>query len=226
MRAALDDRGGRHEGDPRFLLQVGYVRHTDVAHGGSYLVQALCHVVMQRTGVTDVGIDALLERQALPGTEVVALPVARPVGALAPVLFDVLTVYDELVCRGFVESGEISSEHDEIGAHGKRECHVVVVHDAAVGAYRDIDAGLLEVLVPGLRDLDESRRLTSADALLLSSDADRASTDADLDKIGSAFGEETEALAVDDVSGSDLYAVAVFFADEIEREFLPAGVAL
>ena len=69
--------------------------------------------------------------------------------------------------------------------------HVVVVNDTAVRADRNIDAGLLEILVTGGCNLDQSRSLTAADALLLTGDADGAAADADLDEVRARLGEET-----------------------------------
>ena len=103
---------------------------------------------------------------------------------------------------------------------------MVVVDDAAVRADRDIDAGLFKVLVPRLADLDQRGRLAAADALLFAGDADRAAADADLDEVSAAFGEEEEAVPVDDVAGADLDRIAIVGADPFQRPLLPLGVPL
>ena len=103
---------------------------------------------------------------------------------------------------------------------------MVVLHNAAVRADRDIDAGLFIVLVAGLGHLDDSGCLAAADTLLLTGDADRAAADADLDKVRSRFGQEEEALAVNHVACADLDGVTVFGADEVEGSLLPLAEAL
>ena len=79
------------------------------------------------------------------------------------------------------------------------------MNDAAVRADRDVDAGLLEILVACCRNLDQRSSLTAADALLLTGDADGAAADADLDEVRACLSEETEALAVNNVACADLY---------------------
>ena len=181
---------------------------------------------MQRTCVGDVGIDALLEAELALTAEVIALPVARAVRALAPVFLDVAAVYDELCGGAFVEAGKISAHHEEVCAHCKRESHVIIVDKAAVRAYGDVYAGLLKILVSRCRDLDECRRLAAADALGLARYADRAAADADLNEVSARLGEEEEAVSVDYVARADLDTVAVSFADEVDGFLLPAGETL
>ena len=54
----------------------------------------------------------------------------------------------------------------EICTHGQSQCHVIIVDDAAVGADGDIDAGFLEIFIPGRGHFDDSGSLSAADALL------------------------------------------------------------
>ena len=100
------------------------------------------------------------------------------------------------------------------------------MNDAAVRADRDVDAGLLEILVACCRNLDQRSSLTAADALLLTGDADGAAADADLDEVRACLSEETEALAVNNVACADLYVVAVLRAYPGQGAALPLGEAL
>ena len=103
---------------------------------------------------------------------------------------------------------------------------MVVVDDAAVRADRHIDAGLLVVLVTGLGDLDDGSSLTTANALGLAGDADRAAADADLHEVSARLCEEAEALGIHDITGAHLHGVAVVLADPADGAALPLGVAL
>ena len=181
---------------------------------------------MQGTCVGDVGVNALLEAELALTAEVIALPVARSVGALAPVLLDVAAVDDEL-CRGaFVEAGEVAAHHEEVRAHCQSQSHVIIVDKTAVRADGNVDAGLFEILVTSGCDLDERGGLTAADALGLAGDADRAAADTDLYEVCACLCEEAEAVRIDDVARADLDAFAVSLADELDGLFLPAGEAL
>ena len=226
MRAALDDAHRGHERQTRLLLQLADGQRAAVAHGRAHLRQRLLDIVGELAGVGHVGVHALLEGQLLAAAEVIALPVARAVGALAPVLLHERAVDVDLVRRALVEAGEVAAEHHEVRAHGQSERDVVVMHDAAVGADGHVDAGLAEVLVACAADVDDGRRLTAADALGLARDADRAAADADLHEVRAAVGEEAEAVRVDDVARADLDALAVALADPRDGALLPLGVAL
>ena len=103
---------------------------------------------------------------------------------------------------------------------------MVILHDAAVGADGDVNAGLLVVLVAGLGDLNDRRSLTASDALSLAGDADGAAADADLDEVCAGLGQEQEALAVNDVACADLHLVAVVLADPGDGAGLPLAEAL
>ena len=85
---------------------------------------------------------------------------------------------------------------------------MIIVNDTAVRADRNVDAGLLEILVTSGCNLDQSGSLTAADALLLTGDADGAAADADLDEVRAGLSEETEALTVNNVARADLNGVA------------------
>ena len=103
---------------------------------------------------------------------------------------------------------------------------MVIVDDAAVRAYGDINAGLFIISVSLGADLDQRGSLTAADALGLAGDAYRAAADTDLDEIGAAVGKEPESLGVDYITGADLDAVAVALAYPVDRQLLPFREAL
>ena len=84
MVAAFHNGDGGHQSQLGFPLQVGNGQHAAVAHGGLDLVQGCLHIVVQRTGVGDIGIDTFLEAELAGAAQVVALPVTGTVGAFAP----------------------------------------------------------------------------------------------------------------------------------------------
>ena len=100
------------------------------------------------------------------------------------------------------------------------------MHDTAVRADRNVNAGRLEILIAGLRDLDHSCRLASADALRLTRNAYGSSADTDLYKISSGLCKEHKAFPVDDISRTDLDRIAVLVADPFDRSALPLGESL
>ena len=224
--AALDDAGGGDERELRVLLKIGDRGHAAVAHGGFDLIKATRDIILQRACVGDIGIHALLKGKTRLAADVVALPVARAVRALAPVFLDIHAVDKELIRGRFVKAGEVAAEHQKVRAHGEGERHVIVVDDAAVGADGNIDARFAEIFVARGGDLDERGRLTAADALRFARDADGTAADADLDKVCAALGEEAEAVAVDHIARADLHGIAVVLTHEVNDLLLPDRVAL
>lgn len=103
---------------------------------------------------------------------------------------------------------------------------MVIVDKAAVRAHGDVHAGLFIVFISCGCNLNECACLTSADALGLTGNADRAAADADLDKICAGLGKEQEAVTVNDIACADLDAVSVALSYKVDSLFLPAGVAL
>ena len=223
--AAFDDGGGGDEGQTRVVLQLFDGEHATVAHGGANLAQRKLDVVFQRAGVWHVGIDAFFEGELAVAAHVITLPVAGAGRAFAPVFFHVVATDAYAVGWRFIEAGEVAAEHDEVCAHGKSEGHMIVVHDTTVGAERNVHASFFEIFVAGFGDFDNGGRLAAADAFLFTGDADGAAADADLDEVCACFGEIAEAVGVNDVAGANFDGVAVVFADPVEGQFLPFGVA-
>ena len=102
---------------------------------------------------------------------------------------------------------------------------MIVVDNAAVRANRNVDAGLTEVVISRLRDLNNGRRLTSADALGLAGDADGAAADSNLHEIRTCLCEEKKTFAIHDVAGTDFDAVAVLSAYPGDGSLLPLRIA-
>ena len=117
--AALDDAGGGDERELRVLLKIGDRGHAAVAHGGFDLIKATRDIILQRACVGDIGIHALLKGKTRLAADVVALPVARAVRALAPVFLDIHAVDKELIRGRFVKAGEVAAEHQKVRAHGE-----------------------------------------------------------------------------------------------------------
>ena len=65
---------------------------------------------------------------------------------------------------------------------------MVVVNNAAVRAYGNINACLFKILVPSRANLDKGCSLTSAYTLGLAGNADRAAADTHLYKVSSRLG--------------------------------------
>ena len=102
---------------------------------------------------------------------------------------------------------------------------MVVVNDTTVGTNRNVNACFLVVLITSCCNLDKSGSLSAADTLCLTSDSDRTATDTYLDEVCTCISEETEAVAVNNVTCADLYGVAVVFAYPLDGALLPYGVA-
>ena len=87
MRAAFDDRSRRYQRNLRVLLEFGNGQHAAVAHRRTNLCKRTLNVVLQRTSIRTVRVNAFLKRQLLVAAEVITLPVAGTVAAFAPVSF-------------------------------------------------------------------------------------------------------------------------------------------
>ena len=181
---------------------------------------------MQRSRIGNVAIDTLNEGELGGTAKVISLPVTCTGRTLAPVFLHVVAVDHNLVCGALVETGEVTAKHAEVGAHGECQGDVVVVNDTAVGADRYVNAGLLKVLVTSLGDLNHGSSLSATDTLGLTGDTNRTATDTDLDEVSAGLSQEAEALAVNDVAGTNLNGIAIFFADEGNGALLPLGKAL
>ena len=103
---------------------------------------------------------------------------------------------------------------------------MVVIHYTAVGANGNINTGFLKIFVPCLANLDKSGSLSSAYALCLPCNADRASAYTDLYKIRSAVCKKSEAVGVNDIACADFYGLAVILSYPFDCELLPLGKSL
>ena len=101
-----------------------------------------------------------------------------------------------------------------------------IKHDAAVRADGHIDAGLLIILIPGSRYLNEGGSLPPSNALGFPGNTDGTAADAHLDKVRTSSSQVPEALPVHHVAGTYLDRVAVFFPDKVNGLFLPDGISL
>ena len=181
---------------------------------------------MKRAGIRNIGVNALFKLHAWVAAEVVSLPVSCTVGAFAPVFFYIITIYIQFISRRLIKTRKISAEHDEVRAHGKRKRQVVIVNDSAVGADRNINSGFFEVLITSRSNLDNCSRLSAADALLFTRNADGATADTDLHEVRPNVRKVAETFAVNDIACTDLHTVAVFFAHPANRICLPLTVTL
>ena len=102
---------------------------------------------------------------------------------------------------------------------------MVVINDAAVGAYRYVNAGFLVVFISGLAYFDEGGCLAAADTLCFTGNADGAAADAYFDEVSACFGQEEEAVTVDYVACTYSDLAVVFFMDPVQGNLLPFGEA-
>ena len=204
MSTTLYDGCGRYYYESCLLLEFLDGGRTAGAHCCLYLCKGCLEVALELTGIGNIRINALFESHlAALSAVVVSLPVTCSVGTFAPVLLNVCAVNEELSRGRLVESCEISAEHQEVSTHSKSKSHVVVVYDTAVGAKRNVDTCLLEVLVTSLCYSKYGGSLTATDTLLLSCDTDGTASDTDLDEVCAAVNEELEALSVYYVTCTD-----------------------
>ena len=132
MHPAFDDAGRGHEGNFGILFQVRKVEGPAAAHGRNDFPNGDVQIVFQFTRVRNITVDPFFKFEAFIATHVVTLPVAGPVGTFAPVFFHIAVAYFHLLGWTFIEAGEVSSHHDEIGSHGQCQHHVVILHDTAI----------------------------------------------------------------------------------------------
>ena len=83
MGAALYDTGRGYQSQAGLLLQLRNAQGTAVAHGGANLAQGNANIILQAAGIRHIGVNAFLEGQLLGAAQVVTLPVAGTIGALA-----------------------------------------------------------------------------------------------------------------------------------------------
>src|SRR5699024_4852995 len=102
---------------------------------------------------------------------------------------------------------------------------MVIMHDAAIRTDRNINTGLFIIFITCPGHFDRRSRLSTADTLLLTGDADGAAADTDLDEVCTGFCQEAESFRIDDVSGTDLDTVAITIADPLQRDGLPLAEA-
>ena len=145
MAAALHDGGGGNHSQLGLLLQLGDGECAAVAHGALDLVQGGLDTIGQRTCVRDIAVHAFLKAQLGGTAQVITLPVAGTVGALAPVLLHILAIDAHLVRGALVKACEVAAQHDKISAHGQSQSDMIIVDDAAIGADGHVDASMTAV---------------------------------------------------------------------------------
>ena len=226
MCASFDNRNRGHQRQFGFVPQLRNCQRTAVAHRRTYLGERGCHTVRQCTGIGDIGINAFFKAQFCCAAEIISLPVTRTGAALAPVFLHIAAADEDLAGGRLVKAREVAAQHAEVRAHCKRQRDVIVLHNAAVGTDGNIYASLFKIAVALRGNINDSGRLTAADALGLTRNTDRAAADADFYEIRACICQEAEALAIDHVSGANLDGIAVVLTDPFERPRLPLGIAL
>ena len=168
--AALNDTGRGYQRQLCLLLQLGNGQRTAVAHGGLDLCQGNGYVILEAACIRHVGVDTLFKRELLIAAKVISLPVARTGRAFTPVFLVVGAADADLVGGAFVKARKVSAKHNEIRTHCQRKRNVVIVNDATVGAYGNVNTGLFEVSVSLGTNVDERSCLSATDSFLFSCD--------------------------------------------------------
>ena len=203
MRTTLNDGSRRHQGDLCFLAKFVDIQSTAVAHRGLYLQKRAFNSLFKRSGIRNIGINALNKRETtLVAAKIVALPITCASRTFTPIFFHIGAVNVHAVRRTLIKTCKIATQHHEIGTHRKGKSHVVVIHNTAVGANGNIDACFLKVRITCTGYVNNRGSLAATDALLLSRNADGASADADLDKVSACICKEPESFCIDNVSCS------------------------
>ena len=153
------------------------------------------------------------------------MPVASASRTFAPIFLHVSAVNINLVRGAFVEASEITAQHHEVSTHSQSQSHVVIINDTTIGANGNINAGLSVVIITSLAYINQSSCLAAANALLLTSDADGATADADLDEVCASVSQEAEAFSVNNVTSANLYAVTIMFTNPVQSNLLPSAIA-
>ena len=166
MRAAFDDRSRRYQRKMSRSSGTRNGQHAAVAHRRTNLCKRTLNVVLQRTCIRNVRVNAFLKRQLLVAAEVITLPVAGTVAAFAPVFLHIVAVDDDLVGGRLIKSREVTAHHQEVSAHRQRKGHVIIMNNAAVRADRNINTGLFKysslALQTSIRAVACPRRYPSA----------------------------------------------------------------
>ena len=149
VSAAFHDACGGYEGQLRVFLEVLDRQCAAVAHGGLDLEERLAHIIAKRAGIRNVGVDAFFELHAGVAAQIVALPVTGACRTFAPVFLVVITVDLDLVCRRFIEPGEVTAEHEEVRTHGQRQRHVIIMENAPEWSrlIEDCFAGKVDLII-------------------------------------------------------------------------------
>ncbi len=211
VRVTLLERRRRDAYEAALLLQLGDRTSADVEHR---LVEATDQLVRdggERTAEGDLSLDALGHDLVVAGDlglEVAILGVGLLAAAAhgserahAPVGLELLAVDEHDLAGRLLDAGQHRADHDGVGAGDQRLGDVAGLLEASVGD--DGHAGGLarqRCLVDG-RDLRDAT--TGDDA----SRADRARTEADLDRVGAGIDERLRTLTGRDVAADDLHVL-------------------
>ena len=103
---------------------------------------------------------------------------------------------------------------------------MIVIYDASVRADRNVYTRFFKISVTLGRNIHYRTGLSASDTLLLTRDADAAAADSDLNEIRSRVSQESESLAVYNITRADLKVIAVLVYYELERFCLTLSVSL
>ena len=100
------------------------------------------------------------------------------------------------------------------------------MHNTAIRAYRNINAGSLIVFITGCTYINQGSSLTTSDTLGLTGNTDGTAADTNLDKVSTCLGQEHKAFTVNYIAGTNLHILAEILMDVFQGNALPLGEAL
>ena len=95
------------------------------------------------------------------------------------------------------------------------------MHNPAVRANRNINAGLLEIFVARVANVDNRRRLPAPNSLRLARDTNRAAANPNLHEIRARFRQKIKSVRVDNIARANFHILAKIFMNVPERYPLP-----
>ena len=97
------------------------------------------------------------------------------------------------------------------------------MYNTAVRADWNVHTGFFEVFVTSFCYFDNCSSLAAADTFCFTSDTDRTAADTNFNEVSTCLSQEAEAFTVYNVTSTDFYGIAIFFANPFNGAALPFG---
>ena len=106
VRTTLNNTGCGYARQFCRIAELRQRQRTAVAHRAANLSQRRLNIILERTGVRHIGVNAFLKGELAGTAQIIPLPVAGTVGTFTPIPFIVGTIDFDLVRRALIETGE------------------------------------------------------------------------------------------------------------------------